>query len=89
MSGSCTCSPQPQATQGSKPAAGSELGLMAMTTWEVSVAEPALSPPFEHPERAAPLAPTTAARPRALTRERREMMFMSASNGLHTNFDFV
>ena len=33
MRGSWTCSPQPQATHGSKPASGSLVVLMAMVTW--------------------------------------------------------
>ena len=41
ISGSCTCSPQPQETNGSKPAAGSLLTGMDTVTWE------ARSSPFE------------------------------------------
>ena len=59
MSGSWTCSPQPQATHGSKPASGSLVVLMAMVTWrEGSTPEPEAAAPsspapaLEHAESA-------------------------------------
>ena len=64
MRGSWTCSPQPQATHGSKPASGSLVVLMAMVTWrEGSTPEPEApaSPVFEHAESAsAPAMPAPA-----------------------------
>ena len=55
MSGSCTCSPAPQPTQGSKPPSGSLVVLMAMVTWcfasTAALSEPPASVPAlsEHP----------------------------------------
>ena len=65
MSGSCTCSPQPQSTQGSKPADGSFSELMAIVTWRVGstlVAAGALVAP-DPPQPASALATASAAPP--------------------------
>ena len=66
MRGSWTCSPQPQATHGSKPASGSLVVLMAMVTCRegstpVPEAASPASPVFEHAESAsAPAMPEPA-----------------------------
>ena len=74
MRGSWTCSPQPQATHGSKPASGSLVVLMAMVTWRVgSTPEPGTapsSPALEHAESASAPAMPEPVRNDRLVKER-------------------
>ena len=80
MSGSWTCSPQPQLMQGSKPEAGSFEVLMATVTWRFASAEEvvaASAPPLEalSPQPAsAPAASAAPSAPMPPTKARRVMV---------------